>query len=89
MAILTFHVTLISYINAKRTFMYRLFFALLMISVGVLTAFGMGDEVHEPSSIRAQEGKVVYVSISPGVNFMDESKIQQEDQNSTGHGKAK
>lgn len=89
MAILTFHVTLISYINAKRAFMYRLFFALLMISVGVLTAFGMGDEVHEPSSIRAQEGKVVYVQIPPAMSLLNESRIQQDDQNSTGHGKAK
>ncbi|MDP3301568.1 MAG: hypothetical protein Q8S36_06320 [Sulfuricurvum sp.] len=69
--------------------MYRLFFTLLMMTLGVLTVFGMGDEVDKPSSIKAEEGKTVYISISPAVNFMDESKIQQEDQNSTGHGKAK
>lgn len=68
--------------------MYRLFFALLLISAGGLTAFGVEDEI-DPSSAKAQEGKGVYVPISPPVNFMDESKIQQEDQNSTGHGKAK
>lgn len=69
--------------------MYRLFFILLMMTSAVFTALAMGDEIHEPTSVRAQEGKVVYVPISPAVNFMDELKIQQEDQNSTGHGKAK
>lgn len=68
--------------------MYRLFFALLLIGAGVLTAFGVEDEIG-PSSAKAQEGKVIYTPISPAVNLMDESKIQQEDQNSTGHGKAK
>lgn len=69
--------------------MYRLFFALLMMIFAVLTAYGEGDEHYEPSSVKGQEGKVVYVPISPAVNFMDESKIQEDDQNSTGHGKAR
>ncbi|MDP2076692.1 MAG: hypothetical protein Q8J85_01505 [Sulfuricurvum sp.] len=69
--------------------MYRLFFALLMMTSTVLAALAMGDESHEPSSIKAEEGKIVYIPISPAVNFTDESKIQQEDQNSTGHGKAR
>ena len=69
--------------------MYRLFFTLLMISLGALSAFGMGDEVNEPSSVKAQEGKVIYTPISASVNFLDESKIQQEDQNTTGLGQAR
>lgn len=69
--------------------MYRLFFTLLIMTLGVFTAFATGDEVHEPSSVKAQDGKVVYIPISSTVNLMDESKIQQEDHNITGHGKAK
>ena len=69
--------------------MYRLFFALLMTTLAVLTAFGMDDRYDEPSSPKVQEGKVLYTPIFPAVNFMDESKIQQKDQNSTGHGRAK
>lgn len=69
--------------------MYWLFFALFMMTSTVLTALAIGDEYHEPSSVKAQEGKVIYVPIFPAVNFMDESKIQLEDQNSTSHGKAK
>lgn len=69
--------------------MYRLVFTLLMISLGALSAFGVGDEVHEPTSPSAQEGKVAYVPIAVAVNIIDESKIQKEDQNTTGHGKAK
>lgn len=69
--------------------MYRLFFALLMMTLGGLTAFGMGDEIHEPSSLRAQEGKIVYIPIPPAMSLLNESKIQQDDQNNTGHGKAK
>lgn len=69
--------------------MYRLFVTLLIMTLGVFTAFAIDDEVHEPSSLKAQEGKVVYIPISPTVNLMDESKIQQEDHNITGHGKAK
>lgn len=69
--------------------MYRLLFTLLMIALGVLNAFGIGDEVYEPSSVKALEGKVIYTPIPPVVNHMNESNIQQEDQNSTGHGKAK
>ncbi len=69
--------------------MYRLVFALLMMTLGVFSAFAIGDEVHEPSSLKAQEGKVVYAPISPAVNLMDESNIQKEDHNITGHGKAK
>jgi hypothetical protein len=59
------------------------------MTLGVFTAFAIEDEVHKPSSLKAQEGKVVYILISPTVNLMDESKIQQEDHNITGHGKAK
>lgn len=69
--------------------MYRLVFALLMMTLGVFSAFAIGDEVHEPSSEKVQEGKVVYIPISPAVNLMDESSIQKEDHNITGHGKAK
>ena len=69
--------------------MYRLFFALPMIILAVLTAYGVEDEHYEPSSPKAQEGKVVYVPIAPTVNFMDETTIQKEDQNTTQHGKAK
>lgn len=68
--------------------MYRLIFVLLM-SLGVLSAFGMGDEVNEPSSVKAQEGKVAYTPISASVNFLDESRIQQDDQNTTGLGQAR
>lgn len=69
--------------------MYRLFFTLLLMTLGVFTAFATGNEVHEPSSVKAQEGKEAYTPISKAVNFLDESKIQQEDHNITGHGKAK
>lgn len=69
--------------------MYRLFFTLLIMTLGVFTAFAIGDEVHEPSSVKAQEGKVTYTVISPAVNLMDESKIQQKDQNTTGLGQAR
>lgn len=69
--------------------MYRLAFALLMIALGVLNAFGIGDEVHEPSSVNAQEGKEAYIPIRDVVSIIDESNRQKEDQNSTGHGKAK
>ena len=69
--------------------MYRLVFTLLVISLGALSTFGMGDEVHKPTSPQAQEGKVAYVPIAEAVSIVDESKIQKEDQNSTGHGKAK
>lgn len=69
--------------------MNQLLFALSMISLGVLSAFGMGEEVHEPTSVRAQEGKVVYAPINSAVNLYEEYSIQKSDQNSTGHGKAK
>lgn len=69
--------------------MYRLFFTLFLMTLGVFTAFATGDEVHEPSSLKAQDGKVVYIPISPTVNLIDESKIQQEDQNTTGLGQAR
>ena len=69
--------------------MYRLIFVLFIMTLGVFTAFAIEDEAHEPSSAKAQEGKVVYIPISPAVNLNDESKIQQEDHNITGHGKAK
>lgn len=69
--------------------MYRLFFALFVMASVVIPAIAMGDEHHEPLSIEAEEGKTVYISISPSVNFIDESKIQQEDQNITKHGQAK
>lgn len=69
--------------------MYRLFFTLFIMSLAVLTVFGMSDETHEPSSPTAQEGKTLYVPISPAVNVTDESKIQQVDHNSTGHGQAR
>lgn len=69
--------------------MNRLLFALFMITLGSYTAFGIGDEYHEPSSPKAQEGKVIYVPINPAVNVLDEQKIQKDDQNVTGHGKAK
>lgn len=69
--------------------MYRLFFAFFIMSLAVLTVFGMNDEPHEPSSPTAQEGKTPYIPISSAVNVTDESKIQQEDHNSTGHGKAR
>ena len=69
--------------------MNRWLFIVFMITLSIYTAFGMGNEYHEPSSPKAQEGKAVYVPINPSVNFTDEEKIQQDDQNVTGHGKAK
>jgi hypothetical protein len=69
--------------------MDRLFFALLIMNVGALTVLAMGDEVQEPTSVRALEGKTLYVPISPAVNSIDESKIQKDDQNITKHGQAK
>jgi len=69
--------------------MNRLLFALLMITLSIYTAFAMGAEVYEPSSLHGQEGKVLYVPINPKVNFEDEQKIQKEDQNITKHGQAK
>ena len=69
--------------------MKRLLLALFMISLGMYTAFGIGDKYHEPSSPKAQEGKVMYVPINPAVNSEEEQKIQQDYHNITGHGKAK
>lgn len=69
--------------------MDRWLFALFMVTLSIYTAFGMGDEYHQPSSLQAQEGKAVYAPINPAVNVMDEQKIQQNDQNVTGQGKAK
>lgn len=66
--------------------MYRLCFALLVMTLGVVTVFGVEDE---PSSVKGQEGKVVYIPVLPAVSVTDEFNIQKEDQNSTGHGKAK
>lgn len=69
--------------------MSRLFFAFFIMSLAILTLFGMNEEVNEPSSPTAQEGKTVYLPISPAVNVINESNIQQADHNSTGHGKAR
>jgi hypothetical protein len=69
--------------------MNRWLFIVFMITLSIYTAFGMGSESHEPSSPQAQEGKAVYVPINPVVSILDEQKIQKDDQNITGHGKAK
>lgn len=65
--------------------MYRLFFIFLIL-VDSYAAIAIADD---PSSVNAQEGKAVYTPIAPAVSVMNESNIQKEDQNSTGHGQAK
>jgi len=87
-AVLIFHVTLITYLD-EGVFMNRLVLVLSMIVVGTYTVFGMGTEYQDPSSPKAQEGKVVYIPINPAINSEDEQKIQKDDQNMTGQAKAK
>lgn len=55
-----------------------------MLLVGILLS--ADEQVKSPISPDVHEGKSVYVPIRSSVNFIDEIKTQQDDQNTTMQG---
>jgi hypothetical protein len=60
-----------------------------ILSLSLVMTIGFFASENLPMSPKISEGKSVYLPVAKPINLYEERTIQKEDQNSTGHGKAK